>query len=167
MILRLSQKVAKKIKTVPTQVLPLGKNPFADWSVHAFKADRSHYLILTNTASLYSSVMHGAGVSSDNLLLDRGLSSIRELMIDDSQEFTYRRFVAPSTGQIKFSKALNRSVTGSMNDLVYHAKFWLTECGLSPHDTSLELNEMPMSALDYAIPREAFRTLDLTRDVSE
>ncbi len=59
MVLRLSQKVAKKIKTEPTQVLPLGKNPFADWSVHAFTADRSHYLILTNTASLYSTVMHG------------------------------------------------------------------------------------------------------------
>lgn len=167
MILRLSQKVTKKIKTVPTLVLPLGKNPFADWSVHAFTADRAHYLILTNTASLYSTVMHGAGVSSDNLLLDRGLSSIRELMVDDGLEFTYRRFIAPSTGQIKFSKALNRSVTGSMNDLVFHAKMWLTERGLSPHDTSLELNEMPMSVLDYANPREAFKTLGLTRDTAE
>lgn len=167
MILRLSQKVAKKVKTVPTRVLPLDENPFADWSVHAFTADRSHYLILTNTASLYSTVLHGAGITSDQLLLDRGLSAIREVMIDDGLEFTYRRFIAPSSAEIEFSKALNRSVTGSMNDLVYHAKFWLTERGLAPHDTSVELNDMPMSALNYAVPREAFRSLNVAQRAAE
>lgn len=167
MILRLSQRVAKKIKTVPTLALPLDENPFADWSVHAFTVNRAHYLILTNTASLYSCVMHAAGITSDHLLLDRGLSAIRELTIDDGLEFTYRRFIAPFTGQIKFSNALNRSVTGSMNDLVSHAKFWLTERGLAPHVTSFELNAMPMSALNYAIPREAFKLLDLTRNAVE
>jgi hypothetical protein len=159
MIFRLSQKLANKIKAAPTQVLAPDANPLADWSAGLFTADRAQYIILTNTAALYSTVMHGGGISTDGRFLERGLSAIRELMIDDGQEFIYRRFVAPATATIRFSKALNRSVTGSMNDLVRHAKFWLTERDLSPHDVSFQLNEIPMSALGYANPREVFKSL--------
>ncbi len=61
MILRLSQKLAKKVKTTPTRVLPLDANPFADWSAHLFTADRTQYILFSNTASLYSTVLYGAG----------------------------------------------------------------------------------------------------------
>jgi hypothetical protein len=161
MIIRLSQKLAKKIKEAPARALPLDANPFADWSADLFTADRAQYILLTNTASLYSAVMHGAGSSNDSAFLSRALSAIRELMIDDGLEFIYTRFVAPSTGTIRFSKALNRSVTGSMNDLVYHAKRWLIEGELAPCDVSSKLNEMPMSAIGYANPREALKSLNL------
>ena len=109
MIFRLSQKLGKNIKTVPTRVLPLEANPFADWSAHLFTADRAKYILLTNTASLYSTVMHGRGISSDSQFLKWGLSRIREFMVDDGQEFIYRRFIAPSAEMVRFSKALNRS----------------------------------------------------------
>ncbi|MEX0614115.1 MAG: hypothetical protein WD738_21815 [Pirellulales bacterium] len=155
MILRLSQKLAKKIKVIPTRVLPPNPNAFADWSAHLFTADRTQFAILTNTGSLYSVLMFARGISTDSQFLDRGLSCIREVMIEDGLEFIHAQFVAPSTRSIEFSKSLNRSVTGSMNDLVHCARVWLTEGDLSPHDTSCKLNEMPMSALRYANPREA------------
>jgi phosphoribosyl-ATP pyrophosphohydrolase len=107
--------------------------------------------------------MHGAGVSDDSKFLPHGLSQIRELMLDDGLEFIYTRFVAPTTATIHFSKSLNRSIIGSMNDLVYHAKIWLTEGELSPHDVSFKLNEMPMSAVAYANPREALKSLNTTQ----
>jgi hypothetical protein len=160
MIIRLSQKLAKKIKVMPTRVLPLDANPFADWSAHLFTAGRAQYILLTNTASLYSAVMHGAGNSTDSAFLSRGLSAIRELMIDDGLEFIYARLVAPTTATIHFSKALNRSVTGSMNDLIYHATMWLKEGDFAPCDVSFKLNEMPMSTIGYAKPPEAFKSLD-------
>jgi phosphoribosyl-ATP pyrophosphohydrolase len=164
MIIRLSQKLAKKIKVTPTQVLPPDANLFADWSAHLFIADRAHYILLTNTASLYSTVMHGAGISFDGEFLSRGLGQIRELMVDDGLEFIYTRFVAPSTAVIHFCKALNRSVTGSMNDLAFHAKVWLTESDLSPHDVSFKLNEIPMSALGYGNSRETLKSLNVQLD---
>ena len=167
MIIRLSQKLAKKIKTTPKRVFPLDSNVFIDWSAHLFTATREQYIILTNTASLYSTVMYGRGISSDSEFLDQGLSCIREFMIDDSQELIYRRFIAPSADSVDFSKALNRSITGSTNDLIYHAQIWLTEGGLSPHDTSFKLNEIPMSAIDYANSREALKSLGLERNVSD
>jgi Domain of unknown function (DUF6933) len=42
MIIRLSQKLAKKIKVTPTRVLSPDANPFADWSAHLFTADRAY-----------------------------------------------------------------------------------------------------------------------------
>ena len=159
MIFRLSQKLAKKVKTVPTQVRPPDENPYADWSAHLFTADRTQYVLLTNTASLYSTVMHGQGITGDNELLKQALSRIWEFMSDDGLEFAFQRFIAPTTGRIYFSKPLNRSVISSMNELARHAKLWLTERELSPHDTSFKLNEIPMKPLGYANPREAFKSL--------
>ena len=159
MIFRLSQKLAKKIKEAPSQSLPLDSNPFADWSAHLFTADQTQYLIVTNTPSLYSVVMYGKGITTDHEFIDRAGECIREFMGYDGQEFIYRRFVAPATGEVRFSKALNKATTGSMNDLVRCGKLWLVESGLSPFDTSCKLNEMPMSLLKYGNPREAFKAL--------
>jgi hypothetical protein len=159
MIFRLSQKLAKKLKIASLKPAPADPNPFADWSAHLFTADRAQYLILTNTLSLYSTVIYGRGIVNDSQFLDRALSAIREFMVDDGQEFIFRKFVAPASGTVRFASALNRSVTGSMNDLVYHAKFWLVETELSPFDTSFKLNEIPFSSLNYGNPREEFKAL--------
>jgi hypothetical protein len=59
MIFRVSQKLNTKIKAGKLDEMPLDENPYADWSAHLFMAGRVQYIILTNTASLYSCVMQG------------------------------------------------------------------------------------------------------------
>jgi hypothetical protein len=159
MILRLSQKLAKKIKVDKLSDMPLNENPYADWSCHLFTADRTQYIIMCNTASLYSCVMYGKGNTDDSRFIERALTTIREFMEDDGQQFAYRKFIKPEGETVSFAKPLNRSVTGSMNDLVYHAKMWMVERDLSPHDSGFKLNEIPLKAMSYANPREAFRSL--------
>ena len=166
MIFRLSQKLAQKIKVMPKVCAPPDSNPFADWSAHLFTAQRAQHVILTNTASLYSMVMYGRGITDDGAFIEAALSCMREFMPKDGNEFIFRRFVAPVSGEVLFSKALNRSVTGSMNDLVYHATMWLVEGELSPFDTSLKLNEIPFAALHYRNPREVFKALNVEQPVS-
>jgi hypothetical protein len=122
MILRLSQKLSTKIKAGALKAMPLDDNPYADWSCHLFTVDRTQYIIDSNTASLYSCVLYGKGISNDYPFIQRVLSSLREFMEDDGQSFIYQRFVAPSSGTVSFAKALNRSVTGSMNDLIGQAR---------------------------------------------
>lgn len=156
MIFRLSTKLAAKLKVTPSKVLPLDENPFADWSAHLFTADRTQFVIVTNTASLYSTVFYGRGVPSDSHFIERALSSLREFMEDDGLAFIYQKFVAPASSKVQFSKALNRSVTSSMNDLIVHAKMWLTEGELSPYDTAFKLNDIPFSPFKYRKPREVF-----------
>src|ERR1700722_7961414 len=118
MIFRLYEKLNAKIKAGKLSTQPLDDNPFADWSGHLFTADRTQYILVTNTKSLYSLVMFGKGITDESDFIDRTLTNLGEFLTDDGQEFVYRKFVAPATGSIRFAKALDRSVTGSMNDLV-------------------------------------------------
>ena len=127
MILRLSQKLATKIKVAPKICAPPDPNPFADWSAHLFIADRAQYILLTNTPSLYSVVTFGRSITDDSEFLDAAMSALREYMVADGMEFIFRKFVAPASGEVRFSKALSRSVTGSMNDLIRCGTFVLVE----------------------------------------
>jgi hypothetical protein len=164
MILRLSQKLNTKIKAGKVTEKSLDTNPFADWSCHLFTADRTQYIIMSNTKTLYSCLMYGKGITDDNRFIERALSTIREFMGDDGQAFAYQRFIAPSSETITFAKALNRSVTGSMNDHVQAAKFYLAD-DLALGEIGLRLNETPMSALTdnegwkYSNPRATFVSL--------
>ena len=164
MIFRLSHKLNAKIKAGTLRALLLHENPLADWSAHLFLAGRTQYLLVSNTKSLYSTVLYGKGVTTDSHFIERALGGIREFMEADGQAFAYRRFIAPATASVRFAKALDRSVTGSMNDLTKHATYWLAEGDQSPFDVGFRLNEIPMSALassgsSYGNPREAFRAL--------
>jgi hypothetical protein len=165
MIVRLSQKLNSKIKVGTLPALPLDDNPFADWSAHLFVADRKQYVIVSNTKSLYSTVLFCKGITNDSKLIERALSTIREFMEADGQAFVYHRFIAPASGTVSFAKALNRSVTGSVNDLINHAKAWLSDGELSPFDVGFKLNDVLVSAIapsekaKYGKPREAFKHL--------
>ena len=161
MIFRFTQKLAKKLKLPRLTTAALDENPLADWTANLFTADQTQYVIVTNTASLYSTVFYGKGITDDGKFLTHALSAIRELMVDDGHEFIYRRFVAPASERVRFASALNRTVTGSMNEMVRFTRWWLTEEELSPFDASYRLNEIPMSTLDYRKPREVLTSLDL------
>lgn len=157
MILRLSVKLQSKLKLRDLTTKPLDANPCADWSSHVFTAKRAQYILLTNTRSLYSCLLPGKGVSSDRAFIERVQAGLQEFMEKDGLSIAYEDFVAPSCCQIGFAKSWNRSVTGSMNDLIQCAKIWLIEAELSAIDVGFKLNDMPLSALQYANPREAFQ----------
>jgi hypothetical protein len=165
MILRLSQKLNTKIKARTLKAMPLDENPYADWSCHLFTAGRTQYIIVSNTKSLYSCVLYGKGITNDYPFIQRVLSSLREFMEDDGQSFIYQKFIVPSSNTVRFAKALNRSVTGSMNDLIGHATAWLEYGDIAPHDIGFRLNDVLLSALAsnksdaYGKPNEAFNLL--------
>lgn len=167
MILRLTQKLNTKIKTGPMKTSALDENPYADWSARLFIADRTQYILLSNTRSLYSTVMFGRGITNDSLFIERALENIREFMIDDGLEFIYRQFIAPASQSVRFCKAFDRSVTGSMNQLIAFAQYWLVPGELSPHDVGFRLNDVLLSAAapdtsdGYGTPREALKRLGI------
>jgi hypothetical protein len=167
MILRLSHALGSKIKAGTVKPLPLDANPYADWSCHLFTADRTQYILVANTATLYSCVLYGQGITYDSRFIDRVLSSLREFMEGDELAFIYHRFIAPSSATVCFASTLNRSVTGSMNELVLQAKYLLEHEEISPHDLGFRLNDTLLSAVPaadakkYGNPREAFRRLEV------
>ena len=120
---------------------------------------------MSNTLSLYSCVMYGKGITDDSRFTEGALSTIREFMEDDGQQFAYRKFIAPSSGTVSFAKALSRSVTGSQTELIKFAEHWLSEGDIAPHDVGFKLNDILLSALateeshGYGRPNEAFKSL--------
>lgn len=159
MIFRFSTKLAARLKVEPSKVLSLNPNPFADWSAHLFVADRTQVVIVTNTASLYSTLFYGRGIANERQFIECASRSIDEHLKDDGLSFLYKILIASASFTVQFSKALSRSVTGSMNDMIFHAKAWLTEDKLSPQQASFLLNDIPFSSLDYRKPREVFSSL--------
>lgn len=161
MIIRLSQKLGKKIGVQPTQTLLLHSNPFADWSAHLFTADRTQYIILTNTTSLYSVMTFGRGITNDGKFLGRMTGVLGEFLRDDGFNFIWERLISPDITSVRFSKSYNRVVTGSINEIVRCAKYLLIIREMSPFEVSNDLNEMPMSMIEHVFPRDEFRSQTL------
>ena len=165
MMFRLSQMLNAKIRAGTLATLPLDENPFADWSAHLFLADRAQYILLSNTRSLYSTVMYARGITDDGRLIELALSSLRDFMEDDGQAFVYHHFIAPASATVHFAKALDRTVTGCMNELIVQATALLVGDELSPFDVGFRLNEVLLSALaaskadKYGTPRGAFKSM--------
>lgn len=165
MIFRFTQKLNSKIDAGPLPTVPLEESPWGDWSARLFTADRTQYILLSHTTTLYSVVMFGRGITHDAHFIERAMSEIREFMTDDGLGSVYMNFVAPQTETVRFAKALNRSVTGSMNDLEAAAKIYLADGDVAPFEVGFKLNETPMTAIGtpegggYGRPREAFKRL--------
>ena len=159
MIFRISTKLGKKIHVTPDKILPVDPNPFADWSANLFDVGRSQYVLITNTISLYSVVMIGRGLRDERSFCKGITDYMSDFMRSDGHEPTFEKFIVPSMDTVRFSKALNRSVTGSMNDFIFQAKYELIEPELSLNEISFRLNECPMSYLDRGIPRDVFQEL--------
>jgi hypothetical protein len=153
-----------KIKTGTLPALPLNENPLADWSTHLFTANRTQYILVTNTVSLYSTVLFGRGITGQSQFIDAVLAALRVFMQSDGHELAFQRSIAPAAGKVQFAKALDRSVTGSMNDLVKFAQLHL-EDGLSLIEASFELSDIPFSGAGHqpsrrlGFPREEFEKL--------
>ncbi len=164
MIFRLSQELNTKIKGGPLLALPLGDNRFTDWSAAVFLVRRTQYILLSNTNSLYSTVFDGKGITDASSFIDQALNSIRSLLEDAGHDAVYRRFIAPATGTVRFARALNRSVTGCMNDLRMQATYWLQAGELAPADLGPRLNEVLLSPLKlegrgYRAPEDVFAAM--------
>lgn len=165
MIIRLTQKLCDKIDGGPLNTMPLDENPFADWSASLFTADRTQYILVCNTKSLYSTAFYGRGITDNNWFIKQCISSIQEFMEADGQAFVYRKFVASADGSFTFAKALNKSVTGSINELIRMAQVILQDGDVSPFDLGFELNDMlissiaPSKAAKYGKPKEAFKAM--------
>lgn len=75
-----------------------------------------------------------------------------------------RLFIAPTTCKVQFAKALNRTITSSMNELLLSARAWL-EDGISPYEVGFRLNTVLLSTIapnktaKYGVPREAFKKM--------
>jgi hypothetical protein len=161
MILRLSQKLNARIGGGTLEAMPAHENPLLDWSAHVFAAGRAEYVLLSNTASLYSAVFDAAALRDAARFTERVLGVVRAIL-EGAGRLPDER-LAP-VEPVRFAKSLGRSVTGSMNELITHAIAFLADGDLPVADVGVRLNDILLSALGvgsnkYGRPQEAFAAL--------
>ncbi|MEQ9305327.1 MAG: GIY-YIG nuclease family protein [Marinoscillum sp.] len=115
--------------------------------------------------------MPAKGVTNQHRFAENALNCIRDFTADDANQWAYRAFISPEIGKAQFAKALNRSVTSSMNQLVDCAQGLLTECQMSPHEVGFKLNDFLLSSIaekksdGYGRPEDAFRRMAESRKI--
>ena len=160
MIVRTTEKLAKQIDVPFLSVLPLAKNPFADWTCRVFTVgERETLMLITNTASLYSLLAPAKGLETLEQF-DYGLIRYLERhMLINGFEDVFRKHIVPELKTMRFAKTLNRSVTGSMTDMVKLAGYMLVEDGNTLEQVAGKLHETRFKAVEHSHPRDRFAEL--------
>jgi hypothetical protein len=159
MILRLTQNLNARLKGGPMAESELHEDPLLDWSARTFEAGAAEHLLLCNTKTLYCVVVGEITVTDVDHFTERALDAVRAIL-DGAGLGKVGRGVGP----VQFAKSLDRSVTGSMNELVAHATVLLADQNMSMQKVGLRLNDVLLSVLrrggqKYGRPREAFAEL--------
>ncbi len=162
MLLRFTDKLSKKLKTGPLTKVDKDPGPYLEWYAHLFTASRTQYILTTEAKSLFTVVMYGRGVTDDGVYLKHLTSLLREHVKDTGNRLIFERVIAPKTGIVTMSKTANRSVLGSMNDMVNMCKICIQLEEPSPWDLMELINRTPFKAIKYKNPAEAFRQMKLT-----
>lgn len=166
MIFRLTLKLQKKIGLTSLQAIQVDKNrnPLLDWNMNLFTSNRVQYVILTNTASLYSMIMTGRGITNDKQLVHEALSCMHKFIIHSGNEVVYKNLIEPENENIFFSKIIDSRISGSMNDLIFQTKIYLEHDPKSLFEVSYLINKSPMSYLNYSSPEKEFEKLCEIKD---
>src|SRR5512133_791999 len=122
LIFRVTQKLATKLKIAPAITLPRADDPLTDWTANLFVANRSQYLIVTNSATLYSVIFAGRGIAKPEHFIERAYAAIMAQMVQDGCGALFKERIIPAGNEVVFSKTGDRKVMGSINDLVRCAK---------------------------------------------
>ena len=159
MIFRPTGKLAQKLHVLPAEVLPLHKCPYADWSACVLTANRRQYVLLTNTASLFSTVIPGAGIANSSTFHARAMEAIGDQLKQAGHDEIWLQTQKEHGAETHFSKTLNASLTGSVNMLVRYCQSYAEKGHVPPSEMGRRLNTIPMRALDSESPEQAFAAL--------
>ena len=130
MILRVTKKLAGRLKINSLTDFNGKVHELEEWYGHLFYCNKVPYILLTNAHSLFSTIIPG-----------KGITDIKKLSESLGKEYD-------------IYKTSNRAVVGSMNDMISHTKFYLTNYKMSLSEISNQLNQMPFSYLKYKSPSE-------------
>lgn len=159
LVFRVTQKLATKLKIAIPQTLPRADEPLADWTANLFVADRRQYILIANTATLYAAIFPGSGIKTPVAFINAAMAAIIAQMERDGFRAIVNERLIPVATEVVFSKTGDRSVMGSLNDLVHCARAHIEYGRDSVETTSAKLGKTPLGALDDVYPRKAIAKL--------
>lgn len=159
MVFRLTRKLATKLGVEPVPSLPPGGSPLHDWTANLFVVDRLQFIILTNTATLYSSIIPGRGNTGSSVFIENALAGIGENLKLDGLDSLLKPLMAAPPEDLAFCKASDKRVLGSINEFVFMARYCILDGERSLTGISCFLNQSHMKAIRYGRPLDEMRRL--------
>lgn len=147
--------LAARLKLRDLELSASASSPYLDWSAHTFVAMRYRYLIVANSASLFSIVVPQVGVTSADAFIRIVGSAMQRYLQECGRGALLTKHIAPHLGTVVFGRFTDRGVMGSVNDYVYTARNYLIPDGLSPVEVADQLNHTPMFYLEK-VGRDVF-----------
>ena len=161
MVFHFTQKLRKKLDSAELTTIPVPSAPHLRWYATLFRARQVQYVLVANAASLYAVVMYGRGMTGMDSFHRRFMPALREQMEADGMKFIHDRCIAPFLGAMVLAKTADRSVLGSMNDMVWSCKCLVDLRDCDPFSLGAAINSTPYGALKYRFPKEVMMALPL------
>jgi len=150
--------LARQLGVAIPAVPPPVPSRVADWCAHTFRHRTRNWLIFCNTASLYPVLAHARKVTDGETLVRRAGGMALEVLQKNGFPDQARILDAQLT-DFQFGPVPDRSVLGSINELVWLAGLRLDAPDLVPWTLSQHLGRTPMSALGMNSPAKALASL--------
>ncbi len=166
MIFRFTQKLSKKLKINPQPECEYGVSPMEEWYGHLFTANRLQYILFTNAYSLYSVIFPGKGIITMRNFMDICFSVLDEELKDIGSGKIMEEYITPNTTIIDICKTNNRSILGSMNDMINMSKYIFSLENSTLKEVMGLLNKTPFSYLKYKNPRAKLEEYISSREIS-
>lgn len=162
MILRATKKLAQKLKIESLQKYEVKVSAFEEWYGHLFTVNRLQYILFTNAYSLFSIVLPGKGINNLRTFMDLTGYWLSEVLKNKGCENMIARLVIYNLDAIDVYATNNRSVLGSMNDMMLAAKYLISEYQITPIELAKQLNQTPLSYLKYENPLDVMKKMALS-----
>lgn len=121
-ILHCTKKAQGRLKVNPEDCLPEATTKLGNWYCNEFTAQRRKYLMFVNERTLLPAVLSLRDVRTREDIMERFrrrlFKSFRLLEFPENQFMPEIRELE----EVVFAKTQNRSVLGSMNEMILHAK---------------------------------------------
>jgi hypothetical protein len=155
MLLRLTEKLRKKMHVPPLYGFPLMGDPLFDWYAHVLTLQRAQHILVTNSASLLSVIFPGRGVTDAGAFMTRFFNALEDELSRLGLVAAFHDIIEPGAEQVWFAKTTDRRVLGTMMSMADDADF-LLDSGTSICQLPEYFNNSHYKAIGRQKPRERF-----------
>jgi len=162
MILRATNKLAKKLNIHSLQKYDNKCSAFEEWYWNIFTVDRKQYILFTNAYSLFFVVMPGKGINSLEKFSNMTSIWLSELLKEENCDNLISRLVISPDDMFDVYATNNRSVLSTMNEMIYIAQDYIIEEQPTIIEISKTVNRIIYSPIDYEKPLIVLKQMALS-----